>query len=1150
MPQPARQPKPARDEEQGTRMAEAFQATRERRQYSRWVADETIEDFALRFTARRARRWSYGRVANTAIGSISFLALEAIGAAVTLSWGFDIAVAAILWGGLILFITALPISYYAARYGVDIDLLTRGAGFGYLGSTLTSLIYACFTFIFFALEAAILATALKLVFGIPLSIGYVLSSLAIIPLVMHGFRKISGFQAITQPVWIVLHVLPFLLIGLGGHDLPDWTGFTGQSSGATPSLLAFGAASGVVLALIAQVGEQVDILRFLPEPRSRREHLRWWLAVVAAGPGWAVLGTVKMLLGSWLVTLVPLASVDPDVSHAIDPTQLYHAAFSLALPEPAMALALTGIFVILSQLKINVTNAYAGSIAWSNFFSRITHAHPGRVVWLFFNVAIALLLMELGVFAALEVTLSVYSHVALAWIGALFADLTVNKPLGLSPRGIEFRRAHLYDVNPVGTGAMFGGTVLALLAHTDFAGPQIEALSPFVALGSSGVLAVVITWATSGRYYIARPAPVLEGDAVRCCLCDYSFDREDMTNCPFYAAPICSLCCSLNASCGDACKPEARLDSVIARLAEAHLPVRMTKILDQRLVRFGAVTLMLVAAAGGVVLVIRQTAATGDMAALDAVLALILASSVIIIGIAVWLFLLSREARQAAMRDSERQTERLRREIRAHERTDRALQAAKEQAESASQAKTRYMAGLSHELRTPLNAIYGYAQILDADPRMPPDRHEAVRAIRRSSEHLAGLIEGLLDISKIEAGRLELTRTRVNLPDLLRQIVDIFRDSARRQGLEFRVEPLTKLPEWVLVDEKRLRQIVINLLANAFRYTCAGGVTLRIGWRNQVATVEVEDSGIGIMQDDLERIWNPFERGRDPALPRGTGLGLTITRLLVDVLGGDISVTSTPGRGSLFRLKLYLADAPSPRVDPGQAPLRAQGQDYDGRRRLVMIVDDDLPHLALMETYLRQRGFNTVTAAHALAAQDLLGELRPDLFLVDIDMPGLDGWGLVQWLRVNGHPATPILILSGHALEAQTGAPDLRLHDGFIAKPLILDDLLSRIDGLLKLERHVPDAAAEDDLAHGAALLSHPPAAASARAAPLSADDVRKLRELAQIGHLRGLRSALVAAPLPAGLQERLSAALEMADFERVLDVLDEHADEAVFSRD
>ncbi|MEM1163687.1 MAG: hybrid sensor histidine kinase/response regulator, partial [Pseudomonadota bacterium] len=139
-----------------------FEATPAKRRYNQWVANETIEDFALRFTARRARRWSMGRVANTAIGSISFLALEAIGAAITLSYGFDTAVTAIMLVGAILFLTGLPISYYAARYGVDIDLLTRGAGFGYLGSTITSLIYASFTFIFFALEAAILALALEL----------------------------------------------------------------------------------------------------------------------------------------------------------------------------------------------------------------------------------------------------------------------------------------------------------------------------------------------------------------------------------------------------------------------------------------------------------------------------------------------------------------------------------------------------------------------------------------------------------------------------------------------------------------------------------------------------------------------------------------------------------------------------------------------------------------------------------------------------------------------------------------------------------------------------------------------------------------------------------------------------------------------------
>jgi len=149
-------------------MATALKATSGKRTYNRWVANETMEDFALRFTARRARRWSYARVANTAIGSISFLALEAIGAAITLTYGFDIAILAIMFVGALLFLTGLPICYYAARYGVDIDLLTRGAGFGYIGSTITSLIYASFTFIFFALEAAILALALDFLFGLPI----------------------------------------------------------------------------------------------------------------------------------------------------------------------------------------------------------------------------------------------------------------------------------------------------------------------------------------------------------------------------------------------------------------------------------------------------------------------------------------------------------------------------------------------------------------------------------------------------------------------------------------------------------------------------------------------------------------------------------------------------------------------------------------------------------------------------------------------------------------------------------------------------------------------------------------------------------------------------------------------------------------------
>lgn len=165
-----------------------------RRDYNSWVANETLEDYALRYTPRGARKWSEWRVANTAFGGMSFLALEAIGGAIALNYGFDNALWAILVMGLITFLTGLPIAVYAARYGLDMDLLTRGAGFGYLGSTVTSLIYASFTFIFFALEAAIMALALQLAFDWPIVWCYVLSSLVIIPLVLYGITFISRLQ--------------------------------------------------------------------------------------------------------------------------------------------------------------------------------------------------------------------------------------------------------------------------------------------------------------------------------------------------------------------------------------------------------------------------------------------------------------------------------------------------------------------------------------------------------------------------------------------------------------------------------------------------------------------------------------------------------------------------------------------------------------------------------------------------------------------------------------------------------------------------------------------------------------------------------------------------------------------------------------------
>src|SRR6201988_1599300 len=547
---------------------------RVRRQYNQWVANQTLEDYALRFTAKSARRWSAARVANTAIGAISFLALEAIGGTIALNYGFANSTAAILVVSVIIFGCGLPIAYHAAKCGIDIDLLTRGAGFGYIGSTITSLIYASFTFIFFAIEAVILATALDMCFGIPRPVGYLISAVVIIPLVVYGITLISRFQLWTQPLWIVLHIMPFAAIAWANpHSFAEGRKFAGEHGDPSGhlDLLLFGTAASVVFALVAQIGEQVDFLRFLTRDRHTSK-VSWWIALLSAGPGWIVLGALKLLAGSFLAFFALRHGVSGE--HAAEPAHMYLEAFRYVLSQPDLALALTGTFVILSQVKINVTNAYAGSIAWSNFFSRLTHSHPGRVVWLVFNVMVALLLMEIGVYKALEQTLALYSNVAISWVGALVADLVINKPLGLRPQQIEFKRAHLYDINPVGVGAMTIATIVSISAFYGLFGPTAKALSAFAALAVAFVEAPAIAWATDGKYYIARkPKRSWQNiESIPCCICEHSFEPEDMASCPAYAGPICSLCCSLDARCHDLCKPHARIQAQVSETLGKLLP--------------------------------------------------------------------------------------------------------------------------------------------------------------------------------------------------------------------------------------------------------------------------------------------------------------------------------------------------------------------------------------------------------------------------------------------------------------------------------------------------------------------------------------------------------------------------------------------------
>ena len=1037
-------------------MAGRQRIDRVRRQYNQWVANQTLEDYALRFTAKSARRWSAARVANTALGAISFLALEAIGGTITLNYGVTNATAAILIASVIIFCCGLPIAYHAAKCGIDIDLLTRGAGFGYIGSTVTSLIYASFTFIFFAIEAVILASALEMCFGIPRPVGYLISAVVIIPLVTYGITLISRFQLWTQPLWVVLHILPFAAIAYASpHSFAEWQQFPGEHGDPAGhlDLALFGTAAAVVFSLVAQIGEQVDFLRFLT--RDRRTSSRsWWIALLSAGPGWIVLGALKLLAGSFLAFFALSHGVSAE--RAAEPAHMYLEAFRYVLAQPDLALALTGTFVILSQIKINVTNAYAGSIAWSNFFSRLTHSHPGRVVWLVFNVVVALLLMEIGVYKALEQTLALYSNIAISWVGALVADLVINRPLGLRPPQMEFKRAHLYDINPVGVGAMTMATIVSISAFYGLFGPTGKALSTFVALGVALVTAPAIAYLTDGKYYLARkPKRSWQNiEQIQCCICEHHFEPEDTTSCPAYAGPICSLCCSLDARCHDLCKPHARAQAQVAAALSGMLPQSVLAKINSQFGHYVGVFLTsagLVALTLGMIYLETSAALPGFKGIISDVLWKVFFALSIIIGVVTWLFVLAQQSRRAAEAETRRQTQLLIQEIEAHKRTDAELQRAKEVAESANLAKSRYVVGLSHELRSPLNAISGYAQLLEQDTSLAPKPRDQVRVVRRSADHLSGLIDGILDISKIEAGRLYLSRDEVRLSEFLDQLVGMFRLQAAAKGIDFVFKRPAVLPLVVYADEKRLRQILINLLSNAIKFTQEGSVQFVVHYRSPVAEFEVIDTGPGIQPDDLERIFAPFERGAlGAAQPQtGTGLGLTISRLLAGVMGGDIKVESKVGLGSTFKVKILLSEVTNP---TRHAPVKAPVAGYLGPRKTILITDDDPVHRDLLREVLTPLGFILLSAPDGPSCLALAQHCQPDLFILDISMPGMDGWTVAETLRSSGHHQARILMTSASALEAHGRPLAQPFHDSYLMKPIDIPRLLEAIRQLLKLD--------------------------------------------------------------------------------------------------
>jgi|TARA_B110000879_G_scaffold33392_1_gene45911 signal transduction histidine kinase/ActR/RegA family two-component response regulator len=1035
-----------------------------RRKYNQWVANETLEDYALRFTSINARKWSALRVASTALGAITFLALEAIGGSITLSYGFSNALVSILLVSVIILLLSLPISYYSSKYGLDIDLLTRGAGFGYIGSTITSLIYASFTFIFLALEASIMALALELAFGMPLHWGYLVSTLIVIPIVTHGITTINRFQLWTQPLWVVLQLLPIAFVLIHNiASVDNWVQFQGieqiEQTDQGLDWLMIGAASTLLFSLVAQIGEQADFARFIP-PEKTAGKAAWWFSTILAGPGWIIIGAAKLLLGSFLLVLALDYGISPE--HAVEPTQMYLVAFNFVSQSPSTVLALTITFVILSQLKINATNVYAGSIAWSNFFSRLTHAHPGRVVWVVFNVVVAIILMEIGIYSALEKTLGLFGIIAISWIGSIVADLVINKPLGLSPPQIEFKRAHLYDINPVGVGAMLVSMSVGIIAYSGSLGIAAESFASFITMALTFIVSPLIAWATKGRYYIARPA-YIETDLSNkdCGVCENRFDIQDMTHCPLYELPICSLCCSLDARCEDACRPQGKISNQFLALCQFFYKGITLQHIQSRGFKFVLLLSvnMLVFSVAIMVAYLKTIGLYPEQAALIQTFSWTLSAvAMIVLIVTTWSFLLGMEGRQLAQGESQRQTQLLIAEIDAHQKTDRELQQAREKADAANIAKSRYLERISHELRTPLNSVMGYAQLLEGADDIPLARRESIKVMRNSSEHLTDLIEGLVDISKIEAGRLDLHRNEVDIVAMIEQLIYMFQIQAQSKNIKLNFTHQQKLPEHVIADGKRLRQVLINLISNAIKFTPKGSVSVDLKYRNQVAYITVTDSGVGIEESDISRISEAFVRISNPMhQASGSGLGLAITQALIHRMGGNLDIQSRIGEGSEFKVSLMLPSISEVTRQPIAAD-RVIG--YHGDTLSLMVVDDDPNQRRLLIDTLTPLGFNVIAAADGTSCLKMLDQCSPKLFMLDISMPDMNGWELVAELRERGVNA-PLVMISAEADEGFGLDTDKPLHNDYLVKPINMPSLLSTLAYHLNIDLKLADAVPE-----------------------------------------------------------------------------------------
>ena len=437
-------------------------------------------------------------------------------------------------------------------------------------------------------------------------------------------------------------------------------------------------------------------------------------------------------------------------------------------------------------------------------------------------------------------------------------------------------------------------------------------------------------------------------------------------------------------------------------------------------------------------------------------------------------------------------------------------------AEEANRAKSLFVANISHEIRTPMNAILGFAQILERDPSLSPEQLEHVRIITRSGAHLLRLIGDILDISKIESGRITLNEAAFCLHDLLNDLELMFCSRVKAQGLQLLVNRDESLPRYVIADDGKLRQILVNLIGNAVKFTVTGGVAVRvradavevkIGEAPEALRlmVEVKDTGPGISDEDMGLIFDSFQQGEAGVKAGGTGLGLTISRKFVEMMGGKLTVTSQMGKGSCFRFEALLK--PAAEVAKGEKPVsrRIVGLEPGTGPFRILVVDDAPTNRALLCTLLRPVGFEIAEAVNGVEALDVFVQWSPNAVFMDMHMPVMDGYEATRRIKsTEAGRATPVIALTASTLEGsktQIMASGVDVH---LRKPFQAEELFEVLGKCLDLHYVFAD---EPDK-----IMSHPELASLIPKVPVALPDelIRAMQQAVEEGDIGQLTELIV----------------------------------------